>query len=70
MSKHVLELIAVDLVPPEVYFGHMTEMFGGIPHDEQLAETIGNDMVRNHLRVAEAFAAGFKFGQKNPGMVI
>lgn len=60
----ILALLDGDKLPEDVYIGHLLEMSGAIPHDEELAESYSNNMARTHLRIAEAFAAGLKAGRR------
>lgn len=63
MNK-LVTVLNLDELPEDVAIGHLLEMSGVIPHDEELAESFENELSRNHLRIAEAFAAGLRAGRK------
>lgn len=64
MSTHTLTLLPIHELPEDVAIGHLAEMSGLIPHDEARADTFRNDLCRNHLRLAEAWAAGYQAGKR------
>lgn len=56
--------LPIDALPEDVAIGHILDMQNLIPHDEELEASFKNEIVRVHLRIAEAFAAGLKAGRK------
>lgn len=64
MKKQLVVLLPVFDLPEDVAIGHLAEMSDLISHDEALADSFRNDLCRNHLRLAEAWAAGYQAGQK------
>ena len=64
MNKQLVALLPIDDLPEDVAIGHLAEMGGLIPHDVARAETFRNALCRNHLRLAEAWAAGYQAGKR------